>query len=172
VSRSFELPEADWATVGAVGTPGQRTFYLQARQDEQLVTLKVEKGQVAAIAAFLTEILADLPAPESPSAPARNALVEPTLAEWAVGGVQLSYDPGSDRIVLLVEELVIGEGDEDDVEPDPAVARIGISRATAASIVRTGSELVSAGRATCELCGRPMDPEGHACPRTNGHRPH
>jgi uncharacterized repeat protein (TIGR03847 family) len=189
VSRSFELPEADWATVGAVGEPGQRTFYLQARQDTQLVTLKLEKQQVAAIAEFLAEILADLPAPEDAAAAGGEELVEPVLAEWPVGTLQLAYDPTADRIVILAEEITL-EGDEEegeDGDPDDLAAldppggagsndrgavRLGLTRATAAMIVRVGSDLVAAGRPTCPLCGRPMDPEGHMCPRTNGHKPH
>ena len=175
MSRSFELPEADWATVGAVGQPGQRTFYLQARQDAQLLTLKLEKQQVAAIAQFLSEILSDLPSVDEPAPEGGEALVEPVLAEWPVGSIQLAYDSSADRIVILAEE--IGEDDPEDAEefvvtPDRGAARIGITRAVAAMIVRIGSELVEAGRPTCPLCGRPMDPEGHSCPRTNGHRPH
>ena len=41
----------------------------------------------------------------------------------------------------------------------------------AAAIVRRGWDLVNAGRPACALCGHPIDPEGHSCPRTNGHRP-
>lgn len=172
MSRSFELPEADWATVGAVGQPGQRTFYLQARQDTQLLTLKLEKQQVAAIAQFLSEILSDLPSPEEPALQGGEALVEPVLAEWPVGSIQLAYDSAADRIVILAEE--IGDEDPDDAEEliasvERGAARIGITRAVAAIIVRLGGELVEAGRPTCPLCGRPMDPEGHSCPRTNGH---
>ena len=175
MSRSFELPEADWATVGAVGQPGQRTFYLQARQDTQLLTLKLEKQQVAAISQFLSEILSDLPSPEEPALQGGEALVEPVLAEWPVGSIQLAYDSAADRIVILAEE--IGEEDPDDAEEliasvERGAARIGITRAVAAMIVRVGGDLVEAGRPTCPLCGRPMDPEGHSCPRTNGHRPH
>ena len=176
MSRSFELPEAEWATVGAVGQPGQRTFYIQARQGEQLVTLKLEKQQVAALSQFLGEILADLPAPEDPTSGGPEALVEPVLAEWAVGSIQLAYDGAADRIVVLAEE--IGVDDEDDLampeelQSGPGAARIGLSRASAALIIRVGADLVSAGRPACPLCGRPMDPEGHSCPRTNGHRPH
>lgn len=206
MSRSFELPEADWATVGTVGEPGQRTFYLQARQGDQLVTLKLEKQQVAAMSQFLGEILSDLPAPDDP-ADASTDLVEPVLAEWAVGALQLAYDPSADRIVILAEEF--GAGDEEGLEdvegvegvegvggPGPydpegpvddpdlgpvsaglaageeqAVGRIGVSRAHAASMARRGWELVGAGRPTCTLCGHPIDPEGHSCPRTNGHGP-
>ncbi|HMC38498.1 MAG TPA: DUF3090 family protein [Acidimicrobiales bacterium] len=179
MSRSFELPEAEWATVGAVGEPGHRTFYLQARQESQLVTLKLEKQHVAAIAQFLSEILSDLPAPEQEGDDAGAALVEPVLAEWPVGSLQLAYDSTSDRVVILAEEM--GEGDEEDEagegEPedgfdrDRGAARLGLTRASAALIVRVGAELISAGRPLCTLCGRPMDPEGHSCPRTNGHKP-
>ena len=195
MSRSFELPEADWATVGTVGEPGQRTFYLQARQADQLVTLKLEKQQVAAMSQFLGEILSDLPASED-TPQGSLELVEPVLAEWAVGALQLAYDPSADRIVILAEEFGVLEADDlddDDLpaeEPggidDPdlgqvtaglaageeqAVGRIGVTRAQAASIARKGWELVGAGRPTCTLCGHPIDPEGHSCPRTNGHGP-
>jgi uncharacterized repeat protein (TIGR03847 family) len=117
MSRSFELPEVEWATVGTVGPPGQRTFYLQARQDDQLITLKLEKQQVAAIAQFLGEILSDLPVPDPLPQDDVLALAEPVLAEWAVGGLQLAYDSGVDRVVILAEE--IGEDAEDSDEPDP-----------------------------------------------------
>lgn len=179
MSRSFELPEAQWATVGAVGEPGRRTFYLQARQDTELITLKLEKQHVAAMAQFLAEILADLPTPEPESGTGGEALVEPVLAEWPVGSLQLAYDSGSDRIVILAEE--IGPEDEEETEEDdltasPAAldrgaARLGITRESAAMIVKVGAELIGAGRPLCSLCGRPMDPEGHSCPRTNGHKP-
>ena len=181
MSRSFELPEAEWATVGAVGEPGQRTFYLQARQETELLTLKLEKQHVAALAQFLAEILADLPAPEQVNDPGGEALVEPVLPEWPVGSLQLAYDSSSDRIVILAEEIGADDEEEaaEDVEgapaesggPDRSAARLGITRESAAMIVRVGTELVSSGRPLCSLCGRPMDPEGHSCPRTNGHRP-
>lgn len=194
VSRSFELPEVEWATVGTVGEPGQRTFYLQARQDDQLVTLKLEKQQVAAMSQFLGEILSDLPSPEAAAGEEHLDLIEPVLPEWAVGALQLAYDGSADRIVILAEELgaVDEEPDDDDLEalagemdePDlaaisaglaasgeHAVGRIGITRLQAAGIAKRGWELVSAGRPACTLCGHPIDPEGHSCPRTNGHGP-
>jgi uncharacterized repeat protein (TIGR03847 family) len=176
LSRSFELPEVEWATVGTVGEPGQRTFYFQARQGSQLITLKLEKQQVAAMAQFLGEILSDLPVPDDVPDDDALALVEPVEAEWAVGGLQLAYDSSADRIVVLAEE--IGEGD-DEVEqeedgssdPDRGAGRLGLTRTQASGLVRRGWDLVNAGRPRCSLCGHPMDPEGHSCPRTNGHRP-
>lgn len=196
MSRSFELPEVEWVTVGTVGEPGHRTFYLQARQDDQLVTLKLEKQQVAAMSQFLGEILSDLPSPEvgAGAADEKGDLVEPVLAEWAVGALQLAYDGGADRIVILAEELGQPEEEPDDEdlealaagidEPDlgaaaaglgaseeHAIGRIGITRQQAAGIAKRGWDLVGAGRPVCALCGHPIDPEGHACPRTNGHGP-
>ena len=53
----FDPPERFVA--GTVGQPGERTFYLQARQDDRLVTLKLEKQQVAALAELLGELLSD-----------------------------------------------------------------------------------------------------------------
>ena len=187
MSKSFELPRVEWATVGTVGPPGQRTFYLQARQDAELVTVKLEKQQVALIAQFVGEILSDLPATE-PLPDDALALAEPVTAEWTVGGLQLGYDNDADRLVLLAEELV---DDEDEsgtelgpeqlhLQPGPAsssesdgrgVTRLGLTRSQAASIVKRAWDLVSAGRPVCALCGNPIDPDGHSCPRTNGHHP-
>jgi uncharacterized repeat protein (TIGR03847 family) len=31
--------------------------------------------------------------------------------------------------------------------------------------------VVAEGRPLCQLCGLPIDPEGHICPASNGHRP-
>jgi uncharacterized repeat protein (TIGR03847 family) len=194
LSRSFELPDVEWATVGTVGPPGQRTFYLQARQDDQMVTLKLEKQQVAAIAQFLGEILSDLPVPDPLPDDDTLGLAEPVLAEWAVGGLQLAYDSSFDRIVILAEEVgevvegddpetteiggeqirtdpPVGESGESGESGDRGVGRLSLTRTQAAGIVRRGWDLVNAGRPACALCGHPIDPEGHSCPRTNGHRP-
>ena len=190
MSLSFDLSEVEWITVGTVGEPGHRTFYLQAREGDQQVTLKLEKQQVAALAQFIGEILSDLPASESTSTDDDLELSEPVSAEWVVGSIQLAYDPDADRIFLVAEEVLIEEGGDDDdddddleslLEPlvpgggppqDQGVARFGLSRPQAASLVRRGWDLVTAGRPACPLCGNPMDPEGHSCPRTNGHGPH
>lgn len=173
MSRSFELPEADWATVGAIGEPGQRTFYLQARQDQLLVTFKLEKQHVAALSQFLAEILSDLPVPESRLPSGIEALVEPLDVQWPVGTLQLAYDSTADRVIIVAEEIS-EEAEEEETEvrqPDRGEARLSITRALAAMIVRVGADLVTAGRPTCGLCGHPIDSEGHTCPRTNGHRP-
>lgn len=161
MSSSFEIAEVDHLTTGAIGPPGQRIFYLQAGQGAQVVSLRLEKAQVAALVAYLAGMLADMPPPgELPTA---LDLVEPVVAEWVVASLGVSYDEDADRVVIMAEELV-----EEDAEP--ARARISATREQVAALSIRGAEAVAAGRPPCPLCGQPLDPEGHACPRLNGHR--
>ena len=161
MSSSFEISDVDHLTTGAVGPPGQRVFYLQAGQGAQVVTLRLEKSQVAALVAYLAGMLADMPPPGE--LPAAMDLIEPVVAEWVVASLGVSYDEDVDRVVILAEELV-AEGEE------PARARITATREQVAALSMRGAEAVAAGRPPCPLCGQPLDPEGHACPRLNGHR--
>jgi uncharacterized repeat protein (TIGR03847 family) len=181
MSDSFELSAPERVTVGTVGEPGQRTFYLQAREGDRLVTLKIEKQQVAALAELLGELLDDLPTPGAPpgGADLELELEEPVLAAWVVGSMQLAYDNAADRVVLMAEEAEIVDPDEgpvevaagEDGEATGAIGRLAFTREQAAALAARGAELVTSGRPTCPLCGNPINPEGHSCPRTNGHRP-
>jgi uncharacterized repeat protein (TIGR03847 family) len=162
VSSSFDIPEVDHLTTGAVGPPGKRVFYLQARQRGQVVSWRLEKAQVAALVAYLAAMLADMPSPAEVEAPDMD-LIEPVVAEWVVGSLGVSYDEDADRVVIVAEELV-EEGEEG------ARARIGATREQIAALSVHGAEAVAAGRPPCPLCGQPLDPEGHTCPRLNGHR--
>lgn len=171
-AESFEFDEVDHLTAGTVGPPGQRVFYLQASAGGAVVTLKVEKGQVAALVTYITALLSDLSPPEPPSTD--MSLIEPVVPEWVVGALGVSYDELSDRVVLLAQELVVREDVEgevdDDEDLDAGVARFTSTREQAAALAARGLELVAAGRPTCSLCGNPIDPEGHVCPRLNGHK--
>jgi uncharacterized repeat protein (TIGR03847 family) len=164
MAESFDLPSVDAVTFGTIGEPGKRVFYVQAWSAATVVTLKVEKQQVAGLATALQSILADLPPEATPiSAP---GLQPPVEAEWAVGGIGLSaYDEATQRVTVLFEELV-AEGEEG------ATARLGLTIGQMVALVARGEELVAGGRPNCPLCGNPMDPDGHACPKTNGHLKH
>jgi uncharacterized repeat protein (TIGR03847 family) len=162
VSRSFDLVEVDKLTVGAVGEPGRRVFLLQARHGREVITLKLEKAQTAALSAYLDRLLEDLPSPEQ--LPEDLELEEPSEPEWVIGSLGVAYDETNDRLLLVAEEAV-QESEEG------AQARFSLTRGQVAALARRGSQLVEAGRPSCRLCGYPLDPSGHACPRTNGHRP-
>ena len=161
MSESFDITDADHLTAGAIGEPGKRVFFLQAASTGQVVSLRLEKTQVAALSAYLTAMLADLPPPGE--LPRDLALIEPVVAEWVVGSLGVSYDEGLDRVVLVAEELV-----EEDAEA--ASVRIVATREQIAALSARGAELVAAGRPPCALCGQPLDREGHVCVRLNGHR--
>lgn len=161
MSTSFEIPEADLLTTGTVGSVGQRVFFIQVRHDEQVISLRLEKAQVAALIAHLGVLMADLPPPEN--LPTDLDLIEPVVAEWVVGSLGVTYDEDDDRVVLVVEELV-----EEDEEPARAVIRA--TREQVAAFSLHGAAVVEAGRPPCPLCGQPLDPEGHVCIRLNGHR--
>jgi uncharacterized repeat protein (TIGR03847 family) len=163
VNQSFDMPAVERLSVGAVGPPGQRVFYLQARQDRTLVTLKVEKAHVAELSARLLDLLADLPDDASANAEAAG-LEAPIEPDFVVGTLSLAYDEENERFLLLAEELV-DEGE------DASIARMGATPAQIAGLAHAGRELVEAGRPPCTICGHPLDPRGHVCPRSNGHGP-
>lgn len=148
--------------MGTVGPVGQRLFLLQCRQEPVLLTLKIEKQQVAVLADYLARIVRDEERPGH--LPDESSLEEPTDPAWAVGTIGVSYDDHDDRIVIVIEELV-PEGEHG------AIARLAISREQAAAFTIQATRLVESGRPPCPLCGSPLDPSGHECPRTNGHRP-
>ena len=156
MSESYDFTRPDVIVPGASGRPGDRTFFLQAVEGARTCSFKVEKQQVAA--------LCD----------------EPLGLLWAVGRLAVAYEEADDRIVIVAEEMF--ELDDDSLDPDldyddpevlaaagidPSSARFSMSRAQVAAFIAVGNDLVRAGRAQCRLCGKPIDAEGHACPRLN-----
>jgi len=165
MSAFFELGQPEKVTVGTVGPAGQRIFFIQAREGATLVTLKVEKQQVGALAAHLGELLQDLARPGELVSEESLELETFEEPDFTVGSIALAYDAAIDRVVILAEERVRegeGEGDADE-------ARLALTREQAGALATRGTRLVEAGRPPCPLCGFPLDPRGHACPRTNGH---
>ena len=162
MSEGYDLPAPERITIGTVGQVGDRLFLLQCRQGTTLLTLKIEKQQVAVVADYLARIVRDQTRPGH--LPDELELEEPTEPAWVVGTVGVSYDDADDRVILVIEELV----PEDETG---AIARLSISREQAAAFAIRATRLVESGRPPCPLCGSPLDPSGHECPRTNGHRP-
>ena len=159
---TMDLGELDRFTVGTEGPVGRRVFLVQCRAGGTLLTLKAEKQQVSVLADYLGRVLKDLDPPED--LPEDLELEDPTEPHWVIGTLGVTYDESVDRIVLVAEELVAEEEDGD-------MARFLVSRAQAAAFAIRATSLVEAGRPPCPLCGLPLDPSGHRCPRTNGHRP-
>lgn len=172
MGRSFHFEHVDGLIPGAVGPPGNRVFYVQARVGTEVVSFRLEKQQVAAIADRFLRLASALGASE----PDRDVtgLIEPVRPEWVVAGIALGVDETAGGITISLEELVEspegaeGFSDEDlDDLLDAAEATIGVSPGQALAFAELAADLISAGRPPCRLCGKPMDPEGHACPRWN-----
>jgi uncharacterized repeat protein (TIGR03847 family) len=171
----YDLNPITHITAGAIGEPGERTFYLQARQGSQLVTLVCEKQQVAALALGVEQLLEQLAQkdPEQVGPPDQVLDIDMTLDEpldpvFRVGQMGLGYDEDRNLLVLVAQEL-LPEGE------DPATASSARFWGTAVqmrTLARHAAQVVAAGRPLCPLCGEPMDPqnpEAHFCPRRNGH---
>jgi len=230
----IELDPVDRLTAGAVGPPGARVFYLQARKDDRLVTLLVEKQQVQLLAASVVEILARVGKETGQGPPEEEmGLEEPAVPEWRAGRLSIGYQEERDLLVLEADEILpegeeedgdeedeheggeamkeqlalleaglgselelelatealeaeleadLGSeldrtlgmdpedtGDQGDSDAEPQRARFWGTREQMLSLARQGAAVCAAGRPRCQLCGNPMDPEGHRCPALNGH---
>jgi len=162
LDRSFDLPDVDAFTAGTVGAAGQRTFFLQAVAGAEVVTLKVEKQQVAALADYLAEMLIDLPTPDVASVPGQAALHSPLEPEWAVASMGVAYVESRDRVALWAEQLIL---EDDDVEP--STGRFQLTRGQVLAFVRDARALVASGRPPCAYCGAPLNEGAEWCPCWN-----
>ncbi|MBI4771462.1 MAG: DUF3090 domain-containing protein [Chloroflexi bacterium] len=169
----IELKPVTRITTGAIGQPGKRVFFLQAEKSPDVVTIVVEKQQVASLALGMGEFIRELQQrfPDLDEATDRYSeremqLRQPVDPLFRAGQMGLGYDQDSDMLVLVVQEIV-PEGAE--VE-QASVVRLWATRSQMLALGRYGAQVVGQGRPICGSCGQPIDPEGHFCPRRNGHR--
>jgi uncharacterized repeat protein (TIGR03847 family) len=174
---SFEPPERFVA--GTVGPPGERVFYLQARGGGRLVSVALEKVQVALLAEKLDELLGEahrrfgvvLPEAEADT-PDNEPLESPVDEEFRVGTLGLAFDV--DTTTVVIEAIAAGETEEDeetveDEASDLDRLRVRLTPRAAREFIERARRVVAAGRPPCPLCGQPLDPKGHLCPRHNGY---
>jgi len=168
--REWEFDGVDRITFGALGPPGRRTFYLQARQGLDSVSLVVEKDHVVAMSEGTEEIFKSAGYPrESIEWDADSmALEEPIEPAFRVGTVAIGYAEDRDRVLIECRALV-GEDSEEDAS-DAQSARFWITRAQLEALSAYGMMIAAQGRPICPLCRVPMEPEGHQCFASNGHR--
>jgi uncharacterized repeat protein (TIGR03847 family) len=180
VTEFIELDDVETLATGAVGQPGQRAFYLQARTDSTQLTVLVEKEQVRLLAeeavAFLDRLADDYPELPVLLTPAEAELREPTVPLFRARLIGLGFDPERELVLLELRERPEAEAEDDDIDPleredddeeEGYVARIYATRAQVRAMAARGVEAVAGGRPPCPLCDMPMDPAGHVCPRWN-----
>ena len=170
MTDDFDFDAPDHCTVGVLGEVGHRLFLFYCRQGLTETTVKVEKQQVAVLARYLGRIVKELGRPGH--LPEDLDFYRTEEFEWVVGTIGVSYDEELDRIVVVLEEIGVDDDEQDeDEEGAGQVLRVALTREQAAAFAIHATLLVEAGRPPCPLCELPLDPAGHDCPRTNGHRP-
>lgn len=161
-----ELSSPEHVTADFLGEPGERTFFIQAIEDAEVVNILVEKVQVAGLAELLADLLAQVGSAPLPVWDVETMrLREPVEARWRGGAIAVGIEPALGRFLIEVTEFV-----PPDEERVPEEVRIWVDEAQAAVLAAHAAWAVAQGRPTCRLCGLPLDEgEAHVCPRTNGH---
>jgi uncharacterized repeat protein (TIGR03847 family) len=194
--HAFEPPERFVA--GTVGEPGDRTFFLQASGGGRVVSVALEKVQVSLLAEKLEELLTEaqrrfgVDLPEALVLAIDNEpLAVPVDEEFRVGTLGLAFDV--DTATVVIEAIAVGEGDaeaeeeeaealpvdddeededdedEDKIDEDLDRLRVRLTPQANREFIDRARRVVAAGRPPCPLCGQPLDPAGHLCPRHNGY---
>lgn len=178
---AFEPPERFVA--GTVGPPGERVFFLQARGGGRIVSVALEKVQVSLLAEKLDELLTEaqrrfgVEMPPVPAPADNEPLDTPLDEEFRVGTLGLAFDV--DTATVVIEAIAAGEG-EADAEEEPAEEeeeadadrdrlRVRLTPQETRAFIDRARRVLASGRQPCHLCGQPLDPRGHLCPRHNGY---
>jgi uncharacterized repeat protein (TIGR03847 family) len=171
--EEIDLPSITHITTDAIGQPGKRIFYIQGWQETRTVTLIVEKIQLQSLAIGLEQFLVEIQQkfPNLPEAlgqydEEKMHISPPVDPLFRVGELGLGYDSERDLVVLVARELI---GEDQNAE-EAKVVRFWCTRAQIRAMCHWGMEIASRGRPICPQCGEPMDPEGHFCPKKNGHK--
>ena len=181
VIHRYDRPERFVA--GTVGLPGQRTFFLQAREGDRLTSVALEKQQVSVLAERIDTLLDEVmravegtevvPAIAPPALEDTAPLDQPIEEEFRAGTMVLAWDAEAHRIVIEVFAMgdpaleLEAEAPEENADE---VLVVGLTPALARALCKRAEAVVAAGRPPCQFCGAPLDPEGHLCPRANGFR--
>lgn len=185
----YDLRRVSHVTAAAVGQPGQRVFYLQVQKHSDLVTLIAEKEYIRALAVRVDAILDELvkrgiarPDPSEEPTPAELLLRGPLNPLFRIGQMSLAYAPDGDLLVLEIEELLVGEDDDEEIDPilrqneaeegpkQPRLVRFSATRAQMQGLSRNAMDIITTGgRPICPQCLQPMEASGHMCVKKNGH---
>jgi uncharacterized repeat protein (TIGR03847 family) len=164
---------------GTVGTPGDRTFYLQAADEARIVSVALEKQQVTVLADRLEQLLDEVVSltGNEPAATDSDAaaLEQPVDEEFRVNAMGLAWD-GAEGVIVIEAQAPSDDLETaqetllEDVDEGPDALRVRLEPGQARAFVERARRVVAAGRPPCPLCSLPLDPAGHVCPRHNGYR--
>jgi uncharacterized repeat protein (TIGR03847 family) len=171
---------AERFVAGTVGVPGERTFFLQARKGSRLLSVSLEKAQVAALADRIQQILREVRNSEPLTLFERverddQPLESPIDEEFRVGVIGIAYLSDRKMIEIDLQAIADSQSPEDEellmkLSESQDILRVLVPLGYADSFAKRALAVVGAGRAPCPFCGGPIDPGGHLCPRANGYR--
>ena len=171
----IDLDPLQHVTTDAIGQPGARVFYIQGwrKTDPQPVTIIIEKLQLQSLVLGVDQMLAELakqkPELAVPAAeydPDKMRITPPVDPLFRAGEMGLGYDADRDMIVIMVREVVMEGADPE----EPSEVRFWCTRLQTRRLADWSREVIDRGRPICPQCGQPMEPEGHFCPKKNGHK--
>jgi uncharacterized repeat protein (TIGR03847 family) len=166
---TYDLDPVARITAHAVGEPGKRVFYIQARRDRQLISLICEKEQVRALAQAINQLLEDL-AEKNPLLSSSDDMIvlasdmsleEPLESRFRIAQMGIGYDADRDMVILVMQ------GPQEDEGEEVPTARFSATRQQMRALSDHATQVVSQGRKICGNCGRPIDASGHFCPQMN-----
>jgi uncharacterized repeat protein (TIGR03847 family) len=131
VVHNFEQP--DRFVAGTVGEPGQRTFFLQAREGTRTTSVALEKQQVSVLAERVDLLLDEalrrsggdvaIPAVAPVGIGDQEPLDLPIVEEFRVGTITLSWDTDEGRVVIelfpVTDETVVMQSYDDEADGTP-----------------------------------------------------
>ena len=184
---NISLDPVDHITVDAIGKPGNRVFYLQGNQGEQVVSLIIEKIQlqslIAGVSEFLKEVIIKFPDRVSIDVDLKEEAMRiqpPVDPKFRVGDMGLAYDDERDLVCIIAREMDIFQKEDDEggdeaeqeeiIEDEGNAVRYWCTRGQLLTMAHWGAIVLERGRPICPQCLQPMEPEGHFCPKKNGHK--
>jgi uncharacterized repeat protein (TIGR03847 family) len=186
--RIIDFDTPDRFASGSVGEPGDRTFFLQARQGARVTTVMLEKEQVAVLADRVLAVIDEverrgLAAIDAGPAGAldERPLEQPLDESFRVGTMIIAWDEDVDRLVVEARSMTFDTGageaalrpgeeiDDEDIPDDapigPDVLRVRLTPYMAQQFARRANSVVAGGRPTCPYCGQVLERTGHFCNR-------
>lgn len=147
----------------ALGEPGRRTFRILASSGTSSATIWLEKEQLIQLALAVNQLMATLPKESAPTTKIDDREApDASSLDFKAGKIVLGHDNRAGRFMIDAHDM---ESDDE----ENATIRVWGDRTQVKAFADEALEVCAAGRPLCPLCGGPINPEGHTCPRTNGH---
>lgn len=173
--EEIQFDQVDFASAGAIGEPGNRTFMIQGFKGNDKAAVLVEKQQIEMLSdqsiEFLDSLSDEFPEEElaTPYEFDKAAQVYEIPPMFRARSMGLLFDPDTLMVTLELRENPLDENNEliDEYGQEERVVKLTMTRSQLRAMAVKGHEAVIAGREICLLCQGPMELSGHVCPRLN-----